>query len=298
MIPGWLPLRWLFASPPDRRLLPSGRFAGATPWLIGIMMFVMMIVAATGLALAGGARLVREGVANRYSIQIADGRASEARALAAASAAPGVTSAVAVPEAELRETLEQWLGPVAAGDGGDLPLPALIDVELAAGADPAPVASAVRRAVPSAQFIADQSRLAPMLGTLTALTLISALLVALIALATAAAVVLATRSALETHRGTIDVMHGIGATDLQVTRLFQRKIAIDALIGGVAGALVAALVLLLVAGGGLGALGDWTNGSLLRWSDLVLLAALPLLAALLATVVARTTVLAALRAQL
>ncbi|MCY7397706.1 MAG: hypothetical protein LH466_02550 [Sphingomonas bacterium] len=291
-------LDWLFASPADRRLLPGGRFAGATPWLIGIMMFVMMVVAATGLALAGGARLVREGVEHRYSIQIADGRASEARAVAAAREVPGVTRVVPVPEAELRATLEQWLGPVAAGEGANLPLPALVDVELAPGADPAAVAAAVRRAVPSAQFIADQSRLAPMLGTLTALTFIAALIVFLIALATAAAVVLATRGALDTHRGTIDVLHGIGATDLQVTRLFQRKIALDALIGGTAGAIVAAIVLLLVASGGLGALGDWTEGSLLRWSDLVLLATLPLLAAILATVVARTTVLAALRAQL
>jgi len=291
-------LDWLLASPLDRRLLPSGRFAGATPWLIGIMMFVMMIVAATGLALAGGARLVREGIAHRYSIQIADGRASEARAAAAVRRAPGVVRAVPVPEAELRATLEQWLGPVAAGEGADLPLPSLIEVELAPGADPAAIAATVRRAVPSAQFIADQSRLAPMLTTLTALTFIAALLVALIALATAAAVVLATRGALDTHRGTIEVMHGIGATDLQVTRLFQRKIAIDALIGGVAGAFVAALVLLLVAGGQFDALGDWTNGSLLRGIDLVMLASLPLLAAILATLVARTTVLAALRAQL
>jgi cell division transport system permease protein len=298
MMPALPTMRWLFASPPDRRLLPSGRFAGATPWLIGIMMFVMMIVAATGLALAGGARLVREGIAHRYSIQIADGRSSEAVAVAAARAAPGVVRAVPVPETELRATLEQWLGPVAAGEGGDLPLPALIDVELRPGTDPALVAAAVKRAVPSAQFIADQSRLAPMLDTLTALTIVAALLVALIALATAAAVVLATRGALDTHRGTIEVMHGIGATDLQVTRLFQRKIAIDALIGGTAGGIVAALVLLLVAGAGFGALGDWTNGSLLRAIDLVLLASLPLLAAILATVVARTTVLAALRAQL
>jgi len=291
-------LSWLFASPADRRLLPRGRFAGTTPWLIGIMMFVMMIVAATGLALAGGARLVRDGIAHRYSIQIADGRASEARAVAAARAAPGVVGAAAVPEAELRAMLEQWLGPVAGGEGADLPLPALIDVELAPGADPAAVAAAVRRAVPSAQFIADQSRLAPMLGTLTALTLIAGLLVALIALATAAAVVLATRGALDTHRGTIDVMHGIGATDLQVTRLFQRKIAVDALIGGVTGAIVAALVLLLVAGGQFDLLGDWTEGSLLRWVDLAMLAGLPFVAAILATVVARATVLAALRAQL
>jgi cell division transport system permease protein len=291
-------LGWLFASPPDRRLLPSGRFAGATPWLIGIMMFVMMIVAATGLALAGGARMVREGIAHRYSIQIADGRSSETRATAAARAAPGVVRAVPVPETELRATLEQWLGPVMAGEGSDLPLPALIDVELAPTADPAAVAAAVRRAVPSAQFVADQARLAPMLGTLTALTLIAGLLVALIALATAAAVVLATRGALDTHRATIEVMHGIGSTDLQVTRLFQRKIALDALLGGVSGAIVAALVLLLVAGGEFDALGDWTNGSLLRPVDLVMLASLPLLAAILATLVARTTVLAALRAQL
>ena len=94
------------------------------------------------------------------------------------------------------------------------------------------------------------------------------------------------------------MLHGIGATDLQVTRLFQRKIALDALIGGTAGGCVAAVVLLLVASGGLGAVGDWTEGSLLRWSDLVLLATLPLLAAILATAVARSTVLAALRAQL
>ena len=69
----------------------------------------------------------------------------------------------------------------------------------------------------------------------------------LIALATAAAVVLAARGALDTHRATIEVMHGIGATDLQVARLFQRKIALDALFGGLAGGVAAALVLLLLA---------------------------------------------------
>ena len=83
-----------------------------------------------------------------------------------------------------------------------------------------------------------------------------------------------------------------------MTRLFQRKIALDALMGGTAGALVAALVLLLVASRGVGALGDWTNGSLLRWLDIAMLATLPLIAAILATLVARATVLRALRAQL
>ena len=46
---------------------------------------------------------------------------------------------------------------------------------------------------------------------------------------------LAARGALDTNRSTIEVMHGIGATDDQVARLFQRKIALDALTGGLAG---------------------------------------------------------------
>ena len=291
-------LESLLGSAPDRRLLPSRRFAGATAWLIAIMMFVMVIVAAAGLALAGGARLVREGVEHRYSIQIADGRTREAAAVAAVRALPGVTLVSPVSEEELRRTLEQWLGPVAAGEGGDLPLPSLIDVELAPGTDPAPIAAAVTRSVKGAQFVADQARLSPMLDTLTALMVIAALLVTLIALATAAAVVLATRGALDTHRATIEIMHGIGATDVQVTRLFQRKIALDALVGGLAGTVVAAIALLVVAEGGIGALGDWTNGSLLAGRDLLLLATLPLLATILATLVARTTVLRALRSQL
>ena len=71
---------------------------------------------------------------------------------------------------------------------------------------------------------------------------------------------LAARGALDTHRFTIEVMHGIGATDVQVTNLFQRKIAIDALVGSVAGGAAAALVLLLLAGGAAFA-GELTGGA-------------------------------------
>ena len=61
--------------------------------------------------------------------------------------------------------------------------------------------------------------------------------------AAAAAVVLAARGALDTHRFTIEVMHGIGATDLQITHLFQRKIAVDALAGSLIGEPLPAFVL-------------------------------------------------------
>ena len=112
--------------------------------------------------------------------------------------------------------------------------------------------------------------------------------------AAGAAVVLATRGALDTHRFTIEVMHGVGATDVQVTRLFQRRIAVDALTGSVAGALLAGVVLLIIAAGATFA-GELTGGGTLTLGDLLLLALLPLALTALATWVARTTVLAALR---
>ena len=46
---------WLFASPAERRLLPGGRFRGPTPFVIAIMTFAMMTVAAAaGVAATHG----------------------------------------------------------------------------------------------------------------------------------------------------------------------------------------------------------------------------------------------------
>jgi cell division transport system permease protein len=196
----------------------------------------------------------------------------------------------------MRATLERWLGP--AGIEADLPLPALIDVDLVPGASPQAVAARVEQAVPGARFIAHTATLAPMLRAMRALTWLAFALVLLTAMATAAAVVLAARGALDTNRPTIEVMHGIGATDGQVARLFQRRIALDSLIGGLAGTAAAGIVLLLVAGGRAVWVEDLAGSALLGGRDILLLAALPLLGAVLATLVARAAVLRALRASL
>ena len=76
---------------------------------------------------------------------------------------------------------------------------------------------------------------------------------------------------------------------------FQRRIAIDSLSGGVAGALAAGVVLLVIAGGRAAWVEDVTGGPLLTFTDLAALALLPLLGTLLATLVARIAVLRALR---
>lgn len=87
----------------------------------------------------------------------------------------------------------------------------------------------------------------------------------------------------------------LGSTDVQVARLFQRRIALDAALGGFAGGLLA-LGVAWVLGGQLGALGSELLGSATLgrggWIALVLL---PPLFVLLAILAARRAVLADLK---
>jgi cell division transport system permease protein len=279
----------------DRRLIPASGIKGPVPLLIAIMTFVMVVVAAAGLALGNTASIVKSGVENRYSIQISDGSAKAPAAVAAARGTPGVARVEQVPPEDLRRTMERWLGP--SGADADLPLPVIIDVDLAPGADASAVAGQVERTVPGARFVAHRTSLGPLLDALHGLTMLAFGLVLLIAMASAAAVVLAARGALDTHRATIEVMHGIGATDDQVATLFLRQIAIDALIGGIAGAATAGLILATIIGGASFAT-SLAGAPPLGWGDAAILALLPLAVALLATLVARGALLRALRERL
>jgi cell division transport system permease protein len=110
--------------------------------------------------------------------------------------------------------------------------------------------------------------------------------------------VLAARGALDTHRPTIEIMHGIGATDRQLVRLFERKIAVDAIAGAFGGAAAAAVVLLVIGGGATVIAGELAASAPLGPIDLLLLTLVPILAVILAVLVARGTLLGALRATL
>jgi cell division transport system permease protein len=285
-------LDWLLASPAERRLLGGGKLRGPTPWVIAIMSFSIVLIAATGLALANTATVLTSAIQSRYSVEIPNGGGNLDALLSAVRSAPGVTEARAVPESEMRETLERWLGPAA--QSRDLPVPALINFDVSPGADVAAIGRRVAVVAPDASVAAHRETVRPLLRSLHVLQWVALGLVILLSAAAAAAVVLAARGALDTHRFTIEVMHGIGATDHQVTHLFQRKIAIDALVGSLAGAVAAALVLLLLATGATFA-GELTGGASLGLKDMLVLALLPFALSGLATWVARTAVLAALQ---
>jgi cell division transport system permease protein len=258
---------------------------------------VAVLVGAAGLAIANAARLVAAGAEQRWSIQLPGGARAAGPVVEALGRAPGVAAVSAMPEAEVRGLLAQWLGPELA-QSADLPLPALIDVTLAPGASPEPLRRALAIAAPGARLQSYPEQLGPLLDSLRLLQAIALGLVLLMAGASAAAVMLATRSTYDAHRGTIGVLHGIGATDRQLAILFQRRMTREALIGGTVGAIAGlSLVLLTLAtSGAFFALA--ANGPALRPLDVIILGALPLAGALLARLVARAAVNRALRATL
>jgi cell division transport system permease protein len=285
-------LGWLFASPADRRLLGISRFRGPTPWVIAIMSFSCLIIAATGLALANTAGSLTRAIESRYSVEVPNGGQNLDALVATLKSAPGIASVEPVPESEMRSTLRRWLGPAA--DSADLPVPALVNFDTRPGVDIGPIQKRVAAIAPDARISAHRERVAPLLRSMRALQWLAFGLVALLSAAAAAAVVLAARGALDTHRFTIEVMHGIGATDLQLTHLFQRKIAIDALVGSLAGAVAGAVVILLLMSGASFVV-ELTGGASLSLLDILILLLLPFALTILATWVARMAVLAALR---
>jgi cell division transport system permease protein len=270
------------------------------PWIIAIMMFLTVLAAAAGLGLGAAVRSMSADLAGRASVQVVEADAQvrdrlAARTLQALRGADGVRAADPVDPAALADQLRPWLGEAATS--GDLPVPALIDVMLTPGDTDAKL-DRLRRLLgglsPKLRIEPHAAFLLPLAGLLSALGWLSAGVVLLMILATGAVVVLAARGAHDSHRGTIDVLHLMGSTDVQIARLFQRRIGLDAMMGGALGFSFAAFVILLIglrlsATGSdlLGAVGLDTRG----W---LLLAALPVFSVALATLRARWTVLRAL----
>jgi cell division transport system permease protein len=283
------------------RLLPPTRLTGPIPWVIAILIALVVIAAAGGLALRNLATSASAGLSSAVSVQVIepnpDLRTQRGEAaVKVLTGIEGVTAVRLVPEAELVAMLEPWLGEAAGS--GDIPIPALIDVELGRSAGPADIKrieAALAAKVPGARVDAQGDFLRPVNDALMALQWLALGLIALVALATAAAVWLAARNAFASARETVEIMHLLGASQRQISAVFLRDVVREAVFGAVLGAGLgvgavwllgqqfAALDSGMVSGGGL-VLADW-----------LVIAAIPLAGVLLALVTARITIALALR---
>lgn len=286
------------------QLVPQARLSGPMPWVIAIMVALTAIAAAAGLALDNLADSARAELAGGATVQVLEANPAErearvAEVVAVLDSSPLTASHRQVPQAELEQLLDPWL------DLGDdtaatVPIPALIDVQLAPGneANLAQLREQVTARVPQARVDAQASWLAPVFSALRSLQWMAVALVALLALTSAAAVWLAARNAFGANRETIEIVHLLGGTDGQIARVFQRSIAFDAVLGGAVG-LALGVVAILALGSRFAALqSGMISGGGLVWSDWLLLALIPFVGVLIAIYTARVTVFAALKKML
>src|SRR5258708_3358977 len=198
---------WFFDSPAERRLIGASSRRAPTPWVIAIMSFTIILIAATGLALANTAAVLSRAIEARYALEVPGGSSNLNLLLSKIRSSPGVTAAEAVPETARRKTLERWLGPAA--NSRELPVPALINFDVSQGGEDVKVIEQRAQAIaPGARILAHQESVAPLLRSFGLLQAVALGLVLLLSAAAAAAVVLAARGALGTPRFAIDVMSG------------------------------------------------------------------------------------------
>ena len=282
------------------QVLPAASLGGPMPWVIAIMVALTVLATGGALALANFAGEARAGLEGGVTVQIVEPQAAarEAQASRAAgvlAAAPGVAEVRRVPQQEVEALVEPWLGQAASSD--IVTLPAVIEVRLLDGADPAALArlrGILAKPAPSARIDAQADWLGPVFDVIAALRWLALVLIALLTLASAAAVWLAARNALDTNRATIEIVHHLGAGDAQIARLFERSVLLDAALGGAIGLALGGGALALL-GARFAALqaGVIESGALSAF-DWLLVGLVPVIMAGVALYTARRTVLARL----
>lgn len=237
--------------PPVAPLLGTRRLSGGMPWVIAIMTALAMLAMAAALVLTPAATALSGQIAGRATIQIVQPDAlvrradvAELRRLLAEE--PYVVAVRSLPEEETARLAERWLGEGLSQS--DLPLPALIDVDVVRSDDATMdrLGAAVRSAVPEARVIPHAEWLGPVARIMSAIGWIAAAIAAMLISCAAVVAVLAVRAALSAQRPMIDILHLVGATDVQVARLFQRLVARDVMAGAILGAVAAVCLSLLV----------------------------------------------------
>jgi len=225
-------------------------------------------------------------------IRPVDDRDAQADAEAAAELATGldgITGARARTRAQSESLLAPWLG----NDlPSDIPVPILVDIVLDNGAVP-PVA-ALQSALEDAGIVADVDDHARWIDAVARTTRLARLLalglLALIVGAAAAVIAFAARASLAARRDVADALHLVGAEDSYIAALFERRFFTLGMKAGLAGALFAAAITLLVAfGGGAGSAYFLPVLAIQPIETLALLAA-PLIAGLIASLSARLAV--------
>jgi len=289
-----------------RRILPNEKATAPLDVVITVMAFLAALAIGASLITQRAALSWSEGLSGKLTVQVlpptqgspADGLAREVDgALAVLRSTPGIAHAAPLSQEEQLKLVKPWLG----GEGlvADLPLPQLIDADIApgSGVDLPDLAVRLKAAAPDS-VLDDHSHWIGRLRDLAQTLVWSAYgILLLIAIATAATVSFATRAGLEAHNEMVGLLHQMGAQAGFIARAFEWHYFRAAMTAAGAGAAFAGL--LFLAAGGLEFAGmdavPFLPPLALQPIELLWFFSVPIAAGLIALATARLSVLAALR---
>jgi cell division transport system permease protein len=268
------------------------------PWIIAFMVFLATLTIAAALVVTTAVSSWSGGLAGTMTVQIPPAAGGDAETDAVVGAVveilrdtPGIIQANAYDKEKSRALLDPWLGD--ADDSVDLPLPRLIDVRLREDTtiDVAALRARIHERAPDAA-IDDHAQWLGNLGDLTrSIQVAATAVVTVIILAAILTVVYATRSGVAVHQGTIEVLHYVGARDGDIARQFAIQALLLGLLGGLIGFALAAFMLGVMSQAAPSMEITTLPSFALETRDWIALGAVPIAAALIATVTARLTVL-------
>ncbi len=267
------------------------------PWIVALMVFLGTLMFAAALLVSDAVDAWDSSLTGRMTVQVPTRAASPEniqKLMAALRDTPGIADVRALSAEESRVLLIPWLGEGVVTSG--LPVPALVDLEVAPGArlDPALLQARLRDTVENVTVDDHRAWLSALIDLARTAELLAFAILALIASAAVVAVVFTTRSGLAVHAAIIELLHQMGAKDAYIAGQFQIQAMLLALRGGIAGGIAAALVIVLFAWIGRGidaAFLPRLNLSIAEW---ILLLLVPAIAVGIAMLTARLTVLRAL----
>jgi cell division transport system permease protein len=287
------PQRWRPAP-----LLPEGGGTTALLFLVATLCFLACLTAVGVMAAdrAASGWIGQLGGEATVIVRPKRGETPDAAAARAAEALAGVTGvseARALEPKKAYDLIRPWLGDIS--DIEDLPVPRLVTVSLdrRVPANAAALSQALRAADVDATVDDHSLWIRGIRRSADVARGIGAGVFLLIAAAAGATVAFATQAGLSARRDVVEVLHLSGAGDRYIAALFQRRFVRLVIIAGLAGAAAAAAVgaVLRLVGGPEGL----TPALPIAWSDLAVVVACPLAAALVAAVAARLTALRLIR---
>jgi cell division transport system permease protein len=248
-------LRVRRASPPGREtrgevhIVPRDSIAGnALAAVVAIMTFLAAVTSGGVAMVITSANDWQSEVAREMTIQIRPGpnvEADIARAVQLAKAAPGVAEVRAYSREESNDLLKPWLGSGVSFD--ELPVPRMIAVKIAKGAsvDTAALNRSLAQ-VTGASLDDHRAGISRMRGIAKAAIAAGMGVFSLVLAATVLSVAFATRGAMSSNRGIVEVLHFVGAKEAYIASQFQRHFLGLGLKGGALGGIAAVLSLLLI----------------------------------------------------